>query len=122
MSREEAFLQMLGAAVKMQWNIAMILEAKAVESEKVRNWTINHINAVDFTTHEDQLKEPLLIHDQLVELIEAITKMECSLSSNLKAILIEEGGDDSSGGGFGNLFGGSGGGGGGALDMGDYEK
>ncbi|MHA0857013.1 restriction endonuclease subunit S [Paenibacillus sp. CMAA1364] len=117
-SREEAYLQILDAAVKMQWNIAMILEAKAVESEKVRNWTINHVNAADFKNHEDQLKEPILIHDQLVELIEAITKMQSSLSSNLKAILIDESGEDSSENGFGNLFGG----GDESLDAGDYDK
>lgn len=113
-SREDAFLQMLDATVKMQWNISMILEAKAVESEKVRNWTLNHMHAADFECHEDQMKEPLLVHSQLVEMIEALTKMETSLCSNLRAVLTQEGGGDSSGGGFGDMIGGG--------DMGDFEK
>lgn len=34
MSREQAMIHMLDAASKMQRNVSMILEAKAVEAEK----------------------------------------------------------------------------------------
>ncbi|MDR0267006.1 restriction endonuclease subunit S [Paenibacillus sp.] len=90
MSREQAFLHMLDAASKIQWNIAMILEAKAVEAEKVRNWTINHLTVNAFQTHDEQLKEPLQIHEQIIELLEGLTKLENGLCSNLKAILVQE--------------------------------
>lgn len=44
MSREQSFMNVLDAAAKVQWNVAMILEAKAVEVEKARNWIINHVH------------------------------------------------------------------------------
>ncbi|WP_136608387.1 restriction endonuclease subunit S [Paenibacillus dokdonensis] len=90
MSREQAFLHMLDAASKIQWNIAMILEAKAVEAEKVRNWALNHLTADAFQTHDNQLNEPLQIHGQIVELLEGLTKLENGLCSNLKAVLVQE--------------------------------
>ncbi|KHF32435.1 hypothetical protein CM49_05309 [Paenibacillus sp. P1XP2] len=112
MSREQAFLHMLDAASKIQWNIAMILEAKAVEAEKVRNWAINHLTADAFETHDHQLNEPLQIHGQIVELLEGLTKLENGLCSNLKAVLVQdEGGFGGEDGMFGPVF-----------DMGDIEK
>lgn len=57
MSREKAYLQMLESTATIQWNIAMILEAKAVEAEKVKQWAQHHIHARAFESHEEQLKE-----------------------------------------------------------------
>lgn len=34
MSREKAYLQMLESTAAIQWNVALILEAKAVEAER----------------------------------------------------------------------------------------
>lgn len=117
MSREQAFMHMLDAASKIQWNIAMILEAKAVEAEKIRNWTLNHLNSDAFTSHENQLNEPLQIHNQIVELLEGLTKMENGLCSNLKALLAqeEEYGSGGDGGGEEGMFGGD-------FNMGDMGK
>lgn len=109
--REDAFLHMLDAAVNMQRDISLILEANAVESEKARNWILNHMHAAEFITDEDQIKEPLLIHKQVIEMIEVLTKLETGLCNNLKAILSQESGGDSHGGGFS-----------GRGDMEDYEK
>lgn len=107
MSREQSYLSMLDAAAKIQWNVAMILEAKAVEAEKVRNWILNHALDSSFEDHEKQLSDPLDVHEQLVEVIEGLTKLQNGLSSNLKSLLPEEekslSGED---GGFGGLFGG----------------
>ncbi|BFH60954.1 restriction endonuclease subunit S [Paenibacillus azoreducens] len=113
MSREQAFLHMLDAASKMQWSIAMILEAKAVEAEKVRNWAINHLTVDAFQTHNEQLKEPLQIHEQIIELLEGLTKLENGLCSNLKAVLVQEesGGLSEDDGMFGSGF-----------DLGDIGK
>ncbi|AIQ14207.1 hypothetical protein [Paenibacillus durus] len=102
MSREEAYLKMLESTATIQWNIAMILEAKAVEAEKVKEWTHHHIHPRAFDTHEDQLKESLSIHDAIVELVEGLTKLENGLCSNLKAML-DTGEEESSGDGFGSL-------------------
>ncbi|TYA10886.1 restriction endonuclease subunit S [Paenibacillus faecis] len=116
MSREQAYLQILDAASKIQWNVAMILEAKAVEAEKVRNWIVNHVHAHSFESHEKQLSDPLDVHEQLVEVIEGLTKLQNGLCSNLKTVLPpeeeESGGDD---GGFGGLFSGS-------FDLEDSDK
>ncbi|MFS0872836.1 restriction endonuclease subunit S [Paenibacillus xylanilyticus] len=112
MSREQSLILMLDAAAKMQWNIALILEAKAVEAEKVRNWALNHLNGDAFLTHGDQVSEPLKMHDQLVEMLEGLTRMETGLCNNLKAVMVdnraEEGGMD------GDMFGG--------MDLGDLGK
>lgn len=105
--REQAYLNMLDAAAKIQWNIAMILEAKAIEAEKVRTWALNHLSQHAFMSHTDQLKEPLAIHEQLVEVIDGLTKLENGLAHNLKVILNRE-----SEGGLGGNFSGQ-------FDMGD---
>ncbi|WP_223069497.1 restriction endonuclease subunit S [Paenibacillus caui] len=106
MSKEHAYLNILDAMAKIQWNVAMMLEAKALEAEKVRNWSLNHLHAHSFSDHETQLEKPLGVHDEMVEVIEGLTKMENGLCSNLRAILSsgDSGGEDS--GGFGDLFGG----------------
>jgi hypothetical protein len=105
MSREQSFLKMLEATANIQWNISMILEAKAVEAEKLRNWILNHVVEESFADHEKQLAHPLDVHDQLIEVIEGLTKLQSGFSNNLKTILPEEeDGDD--GGGFGDMFGG----------------
>lgn len=112
MSREQSLILMLDAAAKMQWNIALILEAKAIEAEKVRNWALNHLNGEAFLTHSDQVAEPLKMHDQLVEILEGLTRMETGLCNNLKAIMVQNDGEE--GGMDGGMFGG--------MDMGDLGK
>ncbi|MHA6534636.1 restriction endonuclease subunit S [Paenibacillus sp. BAC0078] len=96
MSREKAYLQMLESTATIQWNIAMILEAKAVEAEKVKQWTQHHIHPRAFDSHEDQLKQSISIHEVVVELVEGLTKLENGLYSNLKAVLGS--GEEESGG------------------------
>lgn len=112
MSREKAFLQMLESTATIQWNIALILEAKAVEAEKVKQWTQQHIHARSFDAHEDQLKESLSIHEVIVEMVEGLTKLENGLYSNLKAVL---GSGEDEGGGFGGMSGDG-------FDFGDDSK
>lgn len=119
MSREQAYLNILDAAAKIQWNVAMILEAKAVESEKVRNWILNHVLDSSFEDHEKQLSDPLDVHDQLVEVIEGLTKLQNGLCSNLKTVLPPE---DEEGGGDGGLDGSFSGMFGGDFDLEDSSK
>ncbi|WP_314590927.1 restriction endonuclease subunit S [Paenibacillus terrigena] len=107
--REQAYLNMLDAAAKIQWNVAMILEAKAVEAEKVRNWVLNHLSEQAFTSHTELLKESLGIHDSLVDVLDGLTKLENGLAHNLKVVLNREAdggmGGFGEGGGFGDQFG-----------------
>ncbi|MEO2206306.1 restriction endonuclease subunit S [Paenibacillus pabuli] len=112
MSREQSLILMLDAAAKMQWNIALILEAKAIEAEKVRNWALNHLNGETFLTHGDQVAEPLKMHDQLVEMLEGLTRMETGLCNNLKAVMVDNSAEE--GGMDGGMFGG--------MDLGDLGK
>lgn len=114
MSREQSFLKMLEATANIQWNIAMILEAKAVEAEKVRNWVLNHAREESFGDHEKQLSHPLDVHEQLIEVIEGLTKLQSGFSNNLKTILPEEESSDDDDGDFDDLFGG--------MDMDGLDK
>ena len=87
MTREEAYHNTLDAIAKIQWNVAMILEAKATEAEKVRNWILNHITHGVYDAHGEQLAACLLFHEQNVEVIEGLTKLCNGLSRNLKEII-----------------------------------
>lgn len=87
MNREESLLQMLDAAVKVQYNISLILEAKALEAEKMRNWSVNHLSSATYDNHEDQLSVSLKLQEQLLELLEGINRMEAGLNKNLKVLL-----------------------------------
>lgn len=93
---------MMNAAANMEWNIAMILEAKAVEAEKMRNWLINHVTSDAFADHESQVKHPIGVHEHVLETIEGLTKLNRGLTGVLKAVL---GGDEEGPvGNFGGLF------------------
>jgi len=87
MSRESAYARMLDASAKIQWNVAMILEAKAVEAEKVRNWVCNHVSPDSYADHQEHLKETLNVHDQLIEVIDGLTRLNQGMANVLKAAL-----------------------------------
>ncbi|WP_068620044.1 restriction endonuclease subunit S [Paenibacillus tuaregi] len=116
MSRNQAYLNMLDASSKIQWNVAMMLEAKAVEAEKIRNWTLNHLHGHSFDEHEKQVSDPLSVHEQIVEVLEGLTKLQTGLSSNLKAVLTTDEGDSGGSTDMGSMFGGGG------FDLGEMGK
>ena len=87
MSRETAYARMLDASAKLQWNVAMILEAKALEAEKVRSWLINHITPEAYTEQQEHLRETMQIHEQLIEVIDGLTKLNQGMVSVLRATL-----------------------------------
>ncbi len=115
MSREHSFLRILAANAKIQMHVSYILESKAKELEKSRNWTCRHMLDTAFGDHDSQLKESLKVHEQLIEVIDGITKVENGLARNLKLLV----GQDESGGG---LDGDSGIGLGGMFDFGGDMK
>lgn len=86
MGRDNAYLSMLSASASMQYNMAIILEAKALEAEKARNWICGHLSAEDFDADEQQLRVSIQIHDQIVEVIEGITKYNQGLVAMLRAM------------------------------------
>ncbi|WP_195572164.1 restriction endonuclease subunit S [Paenibacillus sp. 1001270B_150601_E10] len=90
MSRDHAYATMLEAMAKMQWNVAQILEAKALEAEKNRNWVLNHLNQQAFATHLEQLNEPIEIHEQVIEVLEGLAKLQYSLARNMNVLLVEQ--------------------------------
>ena len=106
MSREAAYARMLDASAKLQWNVAMILEAKATEAEKVRNWLLTHMTKDTYTVHSDQLSTSLQFHEHNVDLIDGLTKLCNGLNRNMKAILEPE--EEESGGSMASLLNGFG--------------
>lgn len=105
MQREDACLMTLDAIAKIQWNVSLIIGAKAVEAEKVKNWMVEHITEGTYTTHTDRLTTCLQIHEMQIEVIDGLTKMLNGLNRSMRAILNpeseESGGVMSFGGNFG---------------------
>jgi hypothetical protein len=99
-------MNMLESTASLQMSIALLLEAKAAEAEKTRNWICNHINSASLFGHGHQMKQTGDFHDQIVEVIEGLTKMENALNRNMQALLNQgSGGEDGgSGGGLGDMF------------------
>lgn len=107
MKRSDSFLRILEASVSIQFNVSLILEAKANEAEKSRDWICGHVNHKIYDSHEDQVKSPLEYHEQFVEVIDGLTKMENALAKNLRVVLNRDEENSSSGyngGGLGNMM------------------
>jgi hypothetical protein len=104
MDRTQFLIDILEAAAHKQYHISVILEAKVAETAKARNWLCGKIEQNQFGDHEELLKHCGTVHEQMIEMIDSMTKLEASLAKNLKIVLGHE--EDSSGGG---MFGGLGG-------------
>lgn len=98
MERDPHYLGILEATAIMQDNIALILEAKAVEAEKAKNWICYHLFQTSFPDFEMQLKTPLEIHEKVIEVLAGLVRMEQALAANLKAMVGDSG--EESGGDF----------------------
>lgn len=107
MSRIDSYYRLLKAASKFQSNIALILEAKASEAERSSEWICHHLNSSHFEDHGEQLKKTMEVHNQLIEVIDSMTKMEQALARNMQVILgqLEDtGGGQPDGDQYGQLF------------------
>ncbi|WP_019532827.1 hypothetical protein [Paenibacillus ginsengihumi] len=107
MSRTESYQKMLMASSHFQHNVALILEAKAVEAARSTQWIVNHLGNIHFEDHDSQVKKTLEVHEQLIEVIDGLTKMEQALAKHLSVILGDSGdseGGDSSTSDFGDMF------------------
>lgn len=90
MNREQAYLRMLDSTANMQWNIAIMLEAKAAEAEKMRSWICNHLHSHSFNSEQAQFGQSIQMHDQVIEVIDGIAKLNQGMVSILKAVLQQE--------------------------------
>ncbi|AJY73601.1 hypothetical protein [Paenibacillus beijingensis] len=116
--REQSLVRLLETTALLQWNIAHILDAKALEAEKVRTWIYNHISNDSHPKQQVQLDESVKVHDQIIDIIDGINKLGQGMVSMLKVVLRHEHDSRSMMDGFG---GGMMGGGmmGGGMDFGD---
>lgn len=105
MNREDSYHKMLKAAAQLQWNISLILEAKAAEAARSCQWISQHLSSSHFEDHGVQVKKTVEVHEQLIEVIEGITKMEQALAKNMH-VLLGQGEDDTdqAGGEYGDMF------------------
>ncbi|SEC70692.1 hypothetical protein [Paenibacillus sp. GP183] len=71
MDRSSIYMNMLESTASLQLNIALLLEAKAAEAEKTRNWICNHLSSASLLGHGYQMKQTGDFHDQIIEVIDA---------------------------------------------------
>jgi hypothetical protein len=102
LDRDQAFIEMLGVAAKMQFDVSLILEAKAIEAEKAKNWLCNHLSSAEFYDHEAQLMQAIEIHQLMIDVIDGLTKLENGLGKNLMIVLGHNKSSGDSGFGGGN--------------------
>jgi hypothetical protein len=94
-SKEQSYIRILAANSGIQHHIASILEAKARELDKAATWTRLHANKSMYRAHDHQYKDGIRIHEQMIEVIDGITKVEAGLARHLK-LALNSGGDSSS--------------------------
>jgi hypothetical protein len=82
--RQESYQIMLAAAASMQKSIAEILGAKSAEADIAGGWLRSYVQPAQFDSPEGIHKQTLELHDELIELIEGITKMKKGLVRNLR--------------------------------------
>jgi len=110
LSRTDSYHRLLQSSASFQKNISLILEAKAHEAARSSRWMCTHLTSSHLGDHNDQVKRTIEIHEQLLEVIDGLTKMEQALTKNLQAILGDSNEDGNSGeisGDFNDFFGGS---------------
>lgn len=101
MSRTNSYYRLLQSTASFQKNISLILEAKAHEATRSSRWMCTHLTSSQLGDPNDQVKRAIEIHEQLLDVIDGLTKMEQALTKNLQAIL----GDSSEGGNPGEITG-----------------
>lgn len=87
MNRDDAFIKILEASGGIQRQVALILEAKADEAVKSRNWICAHVTSGGFQDHDHQLRSSLEAHEHIVALISSLAKLEGGLARNMQVVL-----------------------------------
>lgn len=104
MSRDESYLRMMEASALMQESISRILLAKTEEAQLNQAWISNQLRPGRYADASGVHKQSMELHDQLIEVVEGIAKMEMGLARNLKIILNRE--EAASPSSYGDIFGG----------------
>jgi hypothetical protein len=87
---EQAFKTTLEAIAGIQRDVSLILEAKAVEAEKARNWIVHHVQEGTFRTQYDRFSASMQIQEQQIEIIDGLAKLCNGLGRSLRIILHPE--------------------------------
>jgi hypothetical protein len=90
MAKDSYLIRILDAAASIHGSIAGILEAKAAEAEIYRSWVVTHQQPSAYSDRGEMHKQSLELNEQIIEVIEGITKMELGLARNLKIILNQD--------------------------------
>lgn len=106
MKRSESLLDMLQSAALMQEHVAIILEAKAYEAEQRRSWVCNYMRDHSFPGCDHYYENSHDLHENIIDVIAGITRMEHSLAKNLSLLIQEE--PTESAGSLADLFSGAG--------------
>ncbi|MCL6459918.1 MAG: hypothetical protein K6T85_18135 [Gorillibacterium sp.] len=102
MSRDQSYLLMLEASALMQQSISRILTAKMEEAKINQVWISSQLLPSQYEDASGLHKQSMELHDQLIEVIDGIAKMEFGLARNLKIILNRDEPQQS----YGDMFGG----------------
>lgn len=108
MKRGDTLLDMLESSALMQEHISVILEAKALEAEQRRAWVCGHMRESCYPGCEEFHKNALELHENIVEVIAGITRMEQGLAKNLGILIQKEESEGTGGSSLADLFGDSG--------------
>jgi hypothetical protein len=90
-ARIDSYHRILQASAEFQRNIALVLEAKAVEAARSSQWLCHQLSGSHFDDHSEQVKKTIEIHEHLLEVIYGMTKMEHALAKNMQTILGDHG-------------------------------
>lgn len=101
MGRLNDYEQMLDSAGQMQALIAKLLNAKAGEAKLNQGWISAQLHAAELSGPGEVHSLALEMHDQMIEILDGITKMEVGLSRGLKVLL----GQEEEASGLGDAFG-----------------
>jgi hypothetical protein len=90
MARADAELRIMSASANMQRSVADILEAKAMEMEVLRDWLTHSLHESEFADVHDMLIQSNAFHEQLLEILSGIVKLEEGFARHLQYLLKEE--------------------------------
>ncbi|MCR8645179.1 hypothetical protein NV379_21220 [Paenibacillus sp. N1-5-1-14] len=93
MSKERHLIHILTSIEQYQAHIADMLEAKSLEAKKASHWVCNHYSGLSAASHQDKVKHSLDVHDGVLGVLEAASRMERSLARHLQLLLESEEGE-----------------------------
>lgn len=91
MLKEKSAMKILEASTRMQWSVAELLEAKAIEMEALREWLMHTLKASAFPSENDLVMQTVAYHSLLIEILQGVTKLEAGLASHMDLLIVEEG-------------------------------